>query len=91
MPRWTSSNDVDNRLDHDPQHALQHDQQTLGVAVQEPEVLCTLIALLFPSRVDPSTGDEYMQMQVIVEAPVLVMQHRLEAELGFQPAVTSAE
>ena len=91
MRRWTSSNDVDNRLDHDLQHALQHDQQTLGVAVQEPEVLCPPIALLFPSRVDPSAADECMQMQVIVDALALVMQHRLEAELGFQPAVTSAK
>ena len=59
--------------------------------MQEPEVLCTPIALLFPPRIDPSTRDEYMQMQVIVEALALVMQHRVEAELGFQTAAIAAK
>ena len=40
---------------------------------------------------DPTTRNDYLQMRVSVGPLAVVMQHRVEAELGIQPAVIAAE
>ena len=57
----------------------------------EAEVAPGELAPLSSPHIDPTTGNDDMQMRVIVEPTAVGMQYRAEAELGLQLVVVAAK
>ena len=57
----------------------------------EAEVAPGELAPLPSPHIDPTTGNDDMQMRVIVQSPTVRMQHSTEAKLGLQLAVVAAK
>ena len=49
------------------------------------------LAPLSSPHIDPTTGNDDMQMRVVVQPPTVRTQYRAEAKLGLQLAVVAAK
>ena len=86
--RWQSTRQFDTcRLQPIDELGAKHLRKVPGIE----DVALGELAPLSSPHIDPTTGNDDMQMRVVVQPPTVRMQYRGEAELRLQLAVVAAK